>query len=483
MGLNGLATRNVAGYVKQFRVYGEWKQYDVQEFAKVGRVPDGSMLLNSLVRVAVEKMGVLDSFRYALSELGASTNANALSWELNMKMLPTVWQGIAQSTLTQLTIKFPSMRHPQPITIAPSIPSLKSLKVLEIDPLCYADDISLLLLGSKKLEDLKLHWSPRMKEAREPSINLNTFFGKVVSANCSMPLRSISLQNLYMRNDGSCDNIINTATVREITLINSVAGEGDDAANVFIDSRCHRHMKHDMPELKMFRIDKVSKQQCDFLGSFTGLERLYFIGAQKHIKNQSNSASPRNSHAALLPNSPASSTSSSPSVSDTLGLKDDYLENIAMNHGSTLRHLLLLPQWRLSADNIALLIRKCPHLEQLGLGVDFVDFRHLQLLIPFLPKLKALRLLENPDDPSFGEKVREHNDGTHEKQIGNQSLNREWSVLRYIEIASLLFEIGKLRIPEPAGESGKQKYRRDVRRRSPDTVCDIDIWRMDTLEI
>lgn len=71
MGLNGLATRNVAGYVKRFRVYGQWKEYDVDECAKVGRVPDGSMLLNGLVRVAVEKMGVLDSFRYAPSELGA----------------------------------------------------------------------------------------------------------------------------------------------------------------------------------------------------------------------------------------------------------------------------------------------------------------------------------------------------------------------------------------------------------------------------
>ncbi len=417
--------------------------------------------------------------------LEQGANANVLSWELNMKMLPTVWQGIAQSTLTQLTIKFPSRRHPQPITIAPPIPSLKSLKVLEIDPLCYADDISLLLLGSKKLEDLKLHWSPRMKEAQEPSIKLNTFFGRVLSSNYTMPLRSISLQNLYMHNDGSCDNVIDTATVREITLINSVMGEGDEAANVFMDPRCQtgRRPKHNMAELRMLRIDKVSKQQCEFLGSFTGLERLYLIGAQKRTKNQSRSASPMISSAALLLNSPASSTSSSPSVSDTLGLKDDYLENIAKNHGSTLRHLLLLPQWRLSADNIALLIRSCPHLEQLGLGVDFVDFRALRLLIPFLPKLKALRLLENPDDRSFGEKVREHDDGTHENQIGSESLNGEWSVLRYMEIASLLFEIGKLRIQEPAGESGKQKHRRDVKRRCPETVRDIDIWRMDTLEI
>lgn len=402
-----------------------------------------------------------------------------------MKMLPTVWQGVAQSTLTQLTIKFPSRRHPQPITIAPPIPSLKSLKVLEIDPLCYADDMSLLLLGSKKLEDLKLHWSPRMKEAQEPSIKLNTFFGRVLSANYTMPLKSVSLQNLYTHNDGSCDNMIDTATVRELTLIGSLVGEGDGGANVFMDPRCQtgRLPKYKTIQLKMLRTDKVSRQHCEFLGSFTGLERLYFIGAQKRTTNQTSSASPRISSAALSLNSPASSTSSPPRISDTLGLKDDYLENIAKNHGSTLRHLLFLPQWRLTADNIALLIRSCPHLEQLGLGVDLVDFTALRLLIPFLPKLKVLRLLENPDDRSFGEKIKEHADGMHESHIGSESVNGEWNALRYMEVASLLFEIGTLRIQEPVGENGKQKYRRDVRRRSPETVRDIDIWRMDTLEI
>ncbi len=63
MGLNGLVSRNVSGYVKNFEVCGEWKEHEQQEHAKVGRVPDESMVLNTLVRVAVEKMTVLDSFR------------------------------------------------------------------------------------------------------------------------------------------------------------------------------------------------------------------------------------------------------------------------------------------------------------------------------------------------------------------------------------------------------------------------------------
>ena len=64
MGLNGLVSRNVAGYVRNFEVTGQWKEHDVLEHSRVGRVPDESMMLNILVRVAVEKMVVLDSFRY-----------------------------------------------------------------------------------------------------------------------------------------------------------------------------------------------------------------------------------------------------------------------------------------------------------------------------------------------------------------------------------------------------------------------------------
>lgn len=64
MGLNGLVTRNVAAYSREFRLWGEFKEYDLEECAKVGRVPDGSMMLNCLVRAGVEKMGVLESFRY-----------------------------------------------------------------------------------------------------------------------------------------------------------------------------------------------------------------------------------------------------------------------------------------------------------------------------------------------------------------------------------------------------------------------------------
>lgn len=64
MGLNALVTRNVACYVKTFKVWGKWKDIDLEECSKVGRVPDASMMLNLLVRTAIDKMPVLESFWY-----------------------------------------------------------------------------------------------------------------------------------------------------------------------------------------------------------------------------------------------------------------------------------------------------------------------------------------------------------------------------------------------------------------------------------
>ena len=66
MGLNGLVTRNYAGYVKRWKVEGDWREKDVEEFAK-GRIPDNSMMLNIAIRAALDRMTILESFRYAPS--------------------------------------------------------------------------------------------------------------------------------------------------------------------------------------------------------------------------------------------------------------------------------------------------------------------------------------------------------------------------------------------------------------------------------
>ena len=63
MGLNAVVTRNVASLVRSFRLRGEWREDGLEEHARVGRVPDSSMMLNITVRAAVDKMASLESFR------------------------------------------------------------------------------------------------------------------------------------------------------------------------------------------------------------------------------------------------------------------------------------------------------------------------------------------------------------------------------------------------------------------------------------
>ena len=65
MGLNALSTRNQCTFVRSFRLSGEWKEYDIDEHARCGRIPDNSLMLNMVVRLAVDKMDKLESFRYA----------------------------------------------------------------------------------------------------------------------------------------------------------------------------------------------------------------------------------------------------------------------------------------------------------------------------------------------------------------------------------------------------------------------------------
>ena len=162
MALNGLVTKEYANLVQDFRVWGEWKEFAEMDFGK-GRVPDTTMLLNILMRAATDKMTKLKTF----------------SWELDCKPLKTLYQGLAlHNTLTSLTIKFPTSRAPRPSVIIPPMANLRAFRAMDIDPLCYPDDISVLLLNSKKLEDLRLHFSPRMRREAESSLSLDTYFGR-----------------------------------------------------------------------------------------------------------------------------------------------------------------------------------------------------------------------------------------------------------------------------------------------------------------
>ncbi|KAF3018773.1 hypothetical protein E8E15_008189 [Penicillium rubens] len=394
MGLNAIITRSYATLVQSMTLRGEWKDHELEEHARVGRVPDASMLLNIAARAAIDRMTNLESFH----------------WELNTKMLDTVFTGLTQlPKLTSLTIRFPSSRHPQPTFVIPGMPHLRCLKITDIDPLCYPDDIATLLAKSRKLRELKLHWSPRMRDAHEPSVSLHDYFRKLIASKQPLAVKKMSFQNLYAFHTEDFNFAFDPTTVEDVTFLSGL--EGPSLVNTFVENSWPTVPPHAKLRIKSVRMDSVSKRNAEFIGNFSGLERLYFVNVTTESSDLLNSPRPGGGavSSALTPpvsehhlsgapsgtttNSPITSASPASQLNAMASMRDIYLSHITTNHGATLRHLLLPSRWPLSTGMVARLVHSCPNLEQLALATEFSSMDSLGLLIPFLRKLKALRLL------------------------------------------------------------------------------------------
>ncbi|OJJ51061.1 hypothetical protein ASPZODRAFT_127067 [Penicilliopsis zonata CBS 506.65] len=409
MGLNALITRPYASLVRSLTLRGEWREHEIEEHGRVGRVPDSSMMLNIAVRAAIDRMPALESF----------------SWELNTKMLETVYIGLAQRPkLTSLTIRFPSNRHPRPTTVIPAMPHLRCLKVTDIDPLCYPDDISTLLLDSRKLRELKMHWSPRMRNAQEPSVVLHDYFRKCIAAKQPLKITRLAFQNLYARHVADAHFAFDQAVLQEVTMLNDAGGTEFS----FIDNSWPAVPPPPNACLKTVRSDVLSKRHCDFLSLYPGLENLYCVSSDRDPAEQiNNPRRPTATSSAILtppinesilpitnlttttngsstPTTTTEGKSPTPSPATTspqfsLTLRDSYLNTIFTHHGPRLRRLLLPSRWPLPATSIARLAHTCPHLEQLALAADVTGVDQLAVLLPFFRNLVALRLLI-PTGPS-----------------------------------------------------------------------------------
>ena len=122
---------------------------------------------------------------------------------------------------------------------------------------------------------------------------------------------------------------------------------------------------NDLSNLKVLRFDTVSKAQGEHLAKIRGIEKIYMIGARKGPGEGMN-GSHANTPTISINASPAPGPQSAPSSTSDMGthtLTKNYIDNIINGSGSTLRHLLLKPQWRLSPEKLAALVRRCPNLE------------------------------------------------------------------------------------------------------------------------
>lgn len=83
MALDGLVSRNIGGYVRELRLEGAWKEVGFEEFEK-GRVPDNTMMLNIVIKAALEKMEKLEAFWLVHLLLKEALESKERNWTILM---------------------------------------------------------------------------------------------------------------------------------------------------------------------------------------------------------------------------------------------------------------------------------------------------------------------------------------------------------------------------------------------------------------
>jgi hypothetical protein len=489
MGLNALVTRNVSSLVRSLSLEGEFSAADLNEHARAGRVSESTMILNIAVRAVLDQCVHLEKFR----------------WDLNVRIQPNVYSGLAKlARLETLWLRFPSSRSPQPAYEIPPLPTIKSLTWTHYDPLCYPDDISTLLFHATKLENLTMHFSPRMREQGEPSVMLTHFFRKNIAAKRKLRLKSMGVYNLLNSADPTeCLYAVETTGIEHFTTVNTF-GLDEDAPVVdggsrfasaahFIDRTWHMIVKAEehAPRPKSMRVDHLHRRHAQDLGKFVGLEKLYLINAR--YKQNSSSGVPLNGHSESSPestdlspyhkaatddvrssrNTPVRTMSASAAAS--ISLRDLYLDNICNVCGPTLKHLILPARWPLPTPITARLIRSCPNLTQLAAALDCLEDSQtevLKLLVPFLSDLWAIRILAPLGQEACGQEGRKNvesydkfvniPDYVHEEMISSTLAERsggpgaqstDFAKLRYIGLGWKVWEVGPV-VEEVVGRNG-----------------------------
>lgn len=366
----------------------------------------------------------------------------------------------------------------------------------DIDPLCYPDDISLLLASAKQLEDLKLHWSPRMRESGEESINLASIFARCVAAKVLLPVRRFEVWNLYTRFFGdSRDLIFDPLTVSEATVINSMGSS--DPMTVFLDDTWrlqHKHVVH--PNLKMMRMDTIDKEVVRMLGAFKGLERMYVVSKRTR-------GSPKPDSTVATPDTPSVATPGmsnggasavgTPSVSEhqCRGVGGDFLATVQSHHRG-MRHLLLSDLWQLTDDALYKICQTLPNLEQLGFSCSVPPLESLRQIMSLVPNLWAIRILLRTGT-ELADKI-DSTEDMHAFAIATEFWRPEYKNVRYIGLGErLVYKLGKVTFPQKGSPelSKHQENSMNAKRAGPvrhiekvsrDSVKWIEIWGMDSTE-
>lgn len=366
-----------------------------------------------------------------------------------------------------------------------------------MDPLCYPDDIATALFASPKLDTLKLHWSPRMRDAGEPSVQLQSYFRHNIAAKKTLKLKEIGFYNLFALTTPEVQDIVDHSNLQSMTMLNAF-GVNDQLGHqsslaVFLDSSWSRP-PHNLVRLKSIRHDKMSMMIARHLGDVHGLEKIYLVNA-RHVppQNGHHLVSDQSSTASSTPSTESSSeTTPSARAAANNSVRDLCLDSIMSSHGRTLKHLILPDRWPLPNNLVARLFNACPNITQLALALDYKDsFAGMRMLLPFLRKIRAVRVLM----PAVGLDGRENakrfecmvsaEDEEHAEHIERELVGVDFPNLRYVGIGWKVWEIGGTYEKMVVNEEGQEEMalRRRSKRIGQDEVRDVEIWKMDSLEV
>jgi hypothetical protein len=443
--------------------------------------------------------------------------------------MKTVYQGLAiRDTLTHFRLQFPSSRIPRPTVLIPGMPRLKSIHISNLDPLCYNDDISLLICEARGLEALNLHWSPRMRNVREPSVYLQNYLGRLAETNYKLRPKELQFFNMFARNDGTLGKCIAVERVERLAFLNCM--EHDDPTTVFVDNSwvIGNHEYTNLKMVKRLRADRVDKTLSKVLKVLENLEEIYLINArnwraqiEKRRQNGQDSGSPTSTEGStpnhngktpsmdLVPRitiadlpdgtpvsnpnnvntmdwrgsslSPDSSNSPIPtnplSVQKHITLASDFIAALTKYRGPKIRKLLLRDTWNLGREVVSHLIASCPNLEQLGIAIDFPSLETVRWITSSLPKLKALRMLIPIDSEAWRQIAA--NAEIHNNMLELETWKDEYKNLVWLGIGG---EIARLDGREKIIYDGKERYRGLVKVMTLEEVKHVEIFGLDTLE-
>ena len=408
-------------------------------------------------------------------------------WELSTKPLNTIYLGLAaSSTLQSLYIRYPTTRIPRPTVVLPAFPNLRSFSAVDIDPLAYPDDFSLLLCESKKLEELVLHWNPRIRESLEPSVNLRSIFARCLNANYAIRVKRIKIYNLYAYKEPELEKAFDTSALQEVTFIHS-AESADVPQTAFLRHRSDEECRdHAPPPLRFLKADALTKKNVRTLNEVSGVEKLYLINSQGLPFIASDGFDTSHPLVEMTPpntysygSTPSDSTHSS--NCSQLSVSRDSIQAITKNHGASLKHLLLPDKWILGQQDLVSIIRSCPNLEEFGVAaLDIESLDILRLLLAFLPKLYALRILLSRGSESTRVFFDNMSDDDLVTAMGAALGDPAYGQLKFLGIDGRIFEtFGTWEFPGP-DEDSEPVVRRVVKRVPSSRVKDIAIWYQDS---